>query len=710
MSRGFLLQAAAAFLLPALLAAGPAPQAGQPTFPAGAELVVVDAVVLDAQGNPVEGLAQDDFVVREDGIVQAIARFEPIALPEAPPSGAASARFVSTNAPPRTPPRSLVIVFDDAQLSRITAERARTAVAKFLQTGLRDDDEVTLVSTATGAWWSARLGDGRGALMAVLSRLDGRRSVDTSGSRISDYEAMRLYLHRDQQIGAQVVRRFHENGVILDPANRDAAAAVQALQLGEGHPLVRVKAAEAYRNAKARNEATLRTLERVARALAEGKGRKPVVLVSDGFVYDSTLPEFKAVSRAMSQANGSVYFLDARGLPGSADFAAAEFGKLIEERDTLTTLAQAQLETEGAESVVLETGGFSVRNPNDLEGALERVARESRAYYLLGYSSPNPRRDGRFRRIEVEVRRPGLRVRARKGYYAPGQEREDRPRPAGLDPRLRQALDSPYASEGIPMRLAAYVFGPASPGKAAVLLAADADPRAFAFERSGGRFEATLDSYLVVASPGSTRNHTDEKQIALSLPPDVRARLEQTWLPIFREVELAPGVYQARFLLRDTRGGRVGTVRHHFEVPPLEALRVSTPILTDSLQGDPRSGEARPVPLARRAFAPGNSLVYLFEVHGAARDGATAAPRVTSAVEVRRADGSTMVRSEPSPIEPGPQGQLSRQIPISLQGAPGGDYEIVLRVEDQVAGRAVEVRDPFTVAGPPAPSPASGRP
>jgi len=68
------------------------------------------------------------------------------------------------------------------------------------------------------------------------------------------------------------------------------------------------------------------------------------------------------------------------------------------------------------------TGGFTINNNNDLAGALQRVFAETRNYYLLGYKSSNPKRDGRFRTIKLQVKREGLKVRARKGYYAPTQD------------------------------------------------------------------------------------------------------------------------------------------------------------------------------------------------------------------------------------------------------------------------------------------------
>jgi VWFA-related protein len=693
-------------LLPAV--SGVSAQAPQsPTFPTGTELVQVDAVVLDSRGEPVEGLREDDFVVKEDGITQSVRQFEAIALPQSTPSRSVATSFVSTNAQPRAGhrTRSFVIVFDDAQLSKPDAAKARDAVARFLRTGLRDDDEVTLVSTASGSWWSARLGEGRDDLIALLDRLQGQRTVDTSSSYVSDFEAMRIYVNRDQRLGAEVTRRFAENGVIVDPGNANALQAANALQLGEGHPLVRAKAAEAYMNVRVRNQATLHALERIADALAQGKGRKSVLLVSDGFVHDPSLPEFRDVQRAMNRANGSVYFLDARGLTGSSEFASAEFGRALLEQDVSSTLSRVAMETEGAESLAVDTGGLSLRNPNDLEGEMERVARESRSYYLLGYASRNTGRDGKFRKIEVAVRRPDVKVRARSGYYAPSDAPPEPLKPGELDPRIREALDSPFMVDGIPLRMAAYVFGPAASGRDSVLLVAEADPDGIAPGAPDGPLDATLDSYLVVTARDGGLRVPVEKQISLSLPASARARVRQTWLPIFRDLELPPGTYQARLLLRDPKTGRVGTVRHEFKVPPAESFRTSTPILTDSLQGSPE--QARPVPLARRFFPSGANLVYTFEVYGAGPG--PSSPRVTSACEVRRADGSLLVKGSASPIEPDPQGRLGRQVPISLLGAPAGDYEIVLTVEDEASRHRLQVHDPFTVSAP-SPSPSSRLP
>ncbi len=698
-------------LVPGLVAsAAQADRGGQaPSFPARAELVLADAVVLDAKGDPVEGLGKDDFVLREDGAPQTIVRFEAVGLAESATAPTAAPRFISSNtaAEPRTPPRSYAIVFDDAQLSQASGEGARKAVAKFLQEGVRDDDQVLLASTAGGVWWAGR-GTARADLLAVLDRLQGRRLQNTSGDRISDYEAMRIYLNRDPQIGAEVLRRFAESSVALDPGNQNEAQVVADNDISRS-PLIMARATTAYVNAKERNQATLRTLERVADALAQGRGRKAVFLVSDGFVYDRSLPEFQSVVRAMTRANAAIYFLDARGLTGADELSSAEYGTELLEQDQSSTLSRAPLETEGSDSVALDTGGFSFRNPNNLLGGMEKAAHELKAYYLIGYIPTNGRHDGKFRKIQVEVRHPDLKVRARKGYYAPDEGKPEPKTAHGLEAHLRQALDSPYSVDAIPLRMTSYVFGPAPSGKTTVLVAADVDPSGISFQEEKGRFDATLDSYVVVAARDNSLSIPQEKEIALSLPPDVKAQLAASWLPFFRSFELGPGTYQARLLVRDRKSGRIGTVRHEFEVPASGHFRLSTPILTDALQPDPKTGTPRPVPLARRTFAPGDNLLYLFEVYGA--DTAVGeASRVSAQYEVRRDDGAVLVHTQPASLSGDAQGRMSRELPISLEGVAPGGYEIVLNVKDLVSGQAVEVRDAFTVSPPPPSSPSPRRP
>ena len=194
------------------------------------------------------------------------------------------------------------------------------------------------------------------------------------------------------------------------PTHRTGELAAD-LDVSPGLPMIQAKAREVYAEAAGRLRLTLDTLERVSASVAGLKGRKTLLLVSEGFIMDPTEPEFRDL-RAARRANTAVHFIDARspeGALGQAGMAGggAEFGDAVEERDTTTLLAFAARETEGARSVALDTGGSIVSGTAALADEMARIARESRAYYLLGYVPTNTKRDGKFRKIEVAVARPG---------------------------------------------------------------------------------------------------------------------------------------------------------------------------------------------------------------------------------------------------------------------------------------------------------------
>ena len=696
-------------------AAGQAPARAPepPRFPSDVELVVVDVVVTAKGGAPLAGLRAEDFKVSEDGVPQEVGTFEAVDV------SAGTAEVESAERHPRVSvntglqamnTRSFVIVFDQVHLTALGAARAKAAISDFLRFGPREGDTVTIVGTGGGSWWMTRASDDMQELRDVLKRLHGRSPANDTPDRITDWEAMRIWQDRDPLTLEQVRRRFEtyvtgrSRSAEGDPVrgqDRITDAEIAGKDLVPDDE-IRNRAQEVYQQSVVSNRTTLSGLARVLDSLGAVRGRKTVILFSEGFIRDTRLAEYDAVIRSAQRSNAAIYFVDARGLEGMPAATTAQFGALLPATDVATQRTDELVATLGADTLANNTGGFAIKNTNDLGRGLTRIAQETRRYYLLGYVPTNARRDGSWRKIEVTLGRGDVEVRARKGYYAPGGDKKGERVAAGSwRPGLQQALDSPFEFQGIPVRLTHHLFGEGGQkGKARALLSAEIDVRGLAFAEESGRSVDTVEFLLVVTHGASGVFQRQDQKLDLKLPPDVRLALTRSWLPVSREFDLAPGGYQAKLAVRDTRSGAIGSVSHDFEVPALEGWRTSSPVLSDALEPRSEGAPLRPVIPARRSFAPGATLYFQFEVYGSAPDPASGLPRVSSGFMVRASDGAVISQGAPVAIKPAAEGRLARLGRISLDGLAPGRYELVLDLRDDVAGRTLEVREPFAIEAP----------
>ena len=668
-------------------------------FEAEVEQVIVDLVVTDKEGNPIAGLGPDDMVLSEDGVPQAVVSFEAVALPDRPAERATAPPRVSTNTVPSAlRGRTFVIVVDDMHLTPQRERDAKAAVASFLANGVREGDYVTLVATSGDAWWTARMESGRDKLIDVLERIVARRVFDISLERMTDWEAMRIHVYHDEQVARRVTQRYKDLGVMtMIEAERDDPFTGTTLD-----PFVTARAAEVYFECRSRSQITMQTLQRVLNGLGGVKGRKSVILVSEGFVYDPNLNDFRKVNAASRRANAAIYFVNARGLQGMPVEFSAQFGPPQPDQDIGFTMAAMSSLDDGSEGIADDSGGFTVKNTNDLGRGIERIARETQIYYLLGYNSSNPSRDGEFRKIEVKLRDgKGLKVRARKGYYAPSADgaaqieaRE------GIDPVVQSVLDSPWAEDGIPLRMTDYVRGEQSMGKSEVVLVTEVDVEDLEFEQKDGRAVAEIEFLLVVAHRETGEFFRYDQKVTMRLRPGTRERLLREWYPIVREFELAPGDHQAKMIVRQIGKGVLGSVIHDFVVPPSDQFRVSTPVITDIWRPGPQGTGVVPQFLARREFLPGAQLVVQFEVYEGAKD-EDGMPRVAQGYKLLRPDGTVVKRLAESVISPTSLGALARVFILSLDNATPGDYQMVMSFRDELSGETLELREPFRVMPPP---------
>ncbi len=691
----------------------PAAQEPAPVFPSEIEQVIVDVVVVDKKGKSITDVRKEDVTITEDGQPQSLVSFEMVALQSAPTAVVKARPRVSSNQRPENRTgRSFVVLFDDVHLTPFQANRAKGAVASFLETGAAEGDLVTLVASSGAAWWTTRLPQGKDELMGMLKRLDGRYIPDTSPERMSDYEAMMIHVFRDSRTIERVNRRYDTFGV--NPSGRRSEMGSGNQTFGaDADPQVTGRAAETYYSATSRNRITLETIERMLDSLRTARGRKSMILVSEGFIYDPNLQEFKDVVQAARRSNVAIYFLDTRGLGGLSIYTTAQFGPALDTQDLGAAFMENLEASEGAESIASDSGGFSVKNTNDLSKGIQRIADESRNYYLVGYISSNAARDGKFRKISVKVNRKDIQVRARKGYYAPddGVPKKQKKQKPGPDPLLQTALDSPFEEDAIPLRLASYVFDETLLGKTATLLLADVDVKALPFAEKEGRLTNTLEYVLVAAHRETGEFFQVNQKVDMKFLPANKPKWDQTGFPVARDFELPPGGYQAKLVVRETNTNRVGTVVHEFEVPDPAKFRTSTPVVTDTLQQPPEGSKdrPRPQPVARRVFATGATLFCSLDVYGAAKDKTSGMPRVSMGYTIQKEDdGSVLTRVDPTLISPTSLGKLSRMVGAPLGDAEPGAYRLVINLRDDLSGESLKLEEPFELqATSEGPKPAS---
>jgi VWFA-related protein len=277
-----------------------------------------------------------------------------------------------------------LIVFDDLHLEPLQTSLAIATVEDFVSNGAAAFDGLVLLAPAAALEFASPPGADRRPFLNALHRLKGRKVVDPCQT-MTEHDAMRVAV-----LGADLgsVRRpsqFQERSACPASASMDAEAI--------------------HRESQRRDTQTLEALARTLPVLDSG-GKRNVVLVSSGFIDDPTLSStLRSLSQASLQLQVVLYFIDVRALVGFFD---------TEKRGGAIGLTD---EVAGAERLAEDTGGFSVRNTNDLRRGLNRIAEEGRNYYLIGYSPADASKAGEYRRIKVRVDRPGLKVRCRPGYF-----------------------------------------------------------------------------------------------------------------------------------------------------------------------------------------------------------------------------------------------------------------------------------------------------
>jgi VWFA-related protein len=396
---------------PANQSPAPAPQQQQQqadqqqptTIRRGINYVSVDVIVTDKDGNPVLDLTQNDFSVTEDGKPQTVDTFSIVKL---------DALAMAENGPPkqirddideereaaRPDVRLFVILLDDYHVQRGNDLSVKKPLIEFLQNQVAPADMIAIMYPLTPIT-DLRFSRNRDAAISAIEHFEGRKYNYTPRNQFEEKYA---------NYPAQVVERVR-NQVTMD-ALKGAAMKMGALR--EGRKSI-IFVSEGFTGIlPAQMSDPVASMPGFQNPYRNAGASAPQASARDQMLSDQDmLFDMQQVFNAMARMNTSVYPVDPRGL------AVFEYGveKGITVTQDATSLRQLQ---DTLHVLATNTDGRAIINRNDLAVGMKQIIRDSSSYYLLGYTSSQAPTDGKFHQIKVNVKRKGVEIRARKGYWA----------------------------------------------------------------------------------------------------------------------------------------------------------------------------------------------------------------------------------------------------------------------------------------------------
>ena len=660
-------------------------------------LVQVDAVVTDREGRQVTDLRAEDFEILENGRPQTITNFSYIELAPGgqPVSSPVRRQGDAERNAPLVPPvrlrpeqvrRTFALVVDDLSLSFESAHFVRQALRRFVDEQMQAGDLVAIIRTGAGIGALQQFTSDRRQLYAAIERV---RWNPRGRGGISAFAAI-------------------EN----DPLSTTR----EALREGSDDERSAGDALDDFRE-EIFSVGTLGALNFIVRGLRELPGRKAVVLFSDGISIinregrsERVVEALRRLTDLANRASVVFYTIDARGLQTlgltAADNTSGMTAQDIEQRlsDRRTTFFESQ---SGLNYLAQQTGGFAVRNSNDISGGIRRVLEDQTGYYLIGYRPADTTFDPvtgrrRFNRFQIRLKRPGLRVRTRGGFYGVA-EAEARPVRRTRFEQLAAALFSPFATGDVQLRLTS-VFGNDAQTGSFVRSVIHIDARNLTFVPEADGWHRTVVDVVVITFSDNGRvfdevNRTETIRVRNEA---YTAALQNGFVYPLNVPVRQPGAYQLRVAVRDSASERTGSANQYVEVPNLRRNRLTLSGLVVAGIAPSRASATSPsaaptsspqttdatmeamnaqASIAVRRFRAGMYLDYGYEIYNARLDRATRRPQLTTQVRLFR-NGQQIFAGQPQPFNASAQTDMER-LPVTgrlLLGSEMTPGEYVLQV------------------------------
>jgi VWFA-related protein len=599
----------------------PAQQPERPTFRTDINFVRVDVIVTE-KNEPVTNLTQADFEVREDGKPQQIEQFRLIKVdgnprPGEPPPRQIRSRDDEVAEAAREDVRVFVIFLDDYHTRLGSALSVKRSLIEFVETQIRPADMIAVMYPLTPVS-GIEFTRNRAAVISAINNFEGRKFR---------YDARNDFERQYERQPTEVVEEI-------------------------------------------RNRVSISALTGLATRLGSvGEGRKSVIYVSEGFTAllppqlrraDATLPELprspgvgennsnedrarafatgdlyarmREIFTAFNRNNASIYALDPRGL------AVSEFG-IDENVGPGQDRVNLQMTTDTLRSLAEETDGKAVVSRNDLVRGLQQLVRDSSYYYLIGYTSAAPP-DGKFHQIAVNVKRRGVDVRGRRGFWAPTAEDLARAS-APSTPSMPKPFEEALASISVPAQSNQFVrtwigtergeagktrvtlvwepiAGPPGarreqPGRVSILAATESGDLVYRGRTPEQAPSGGFGSTPPAATNGAATSGAAASGATAPLPPQ---------RVVF---EAPPGPLELRLSVEAAAGGVLDNDIRRFTVPDLTSpeVAISTPRVfrartARDLQALARDGAAVPSPV--REFSRAERVFIRFDTYAAGTD------------------------------------------------------------------------------------------
>jgi VWFA-related protein len=372
-------------------------------FRSSTALVEVDAIVHDREGRFATGLRAEDFEIFEDGKPQNIQQFYMVT--HEPGGSVTSEHADATDYRAR---RVFVILFDEGHLANDSLMRVKEGAAAFIRDRMGPDDVGGVF--VNGGMYRGRLTSDKGQLLAGVMAV--KPAFDNRQALLAPFEQFpRIPGERDATRIAEGARELVD--ALGIKACREYRAECELNGgLNQVENLIEQKARLYVRQARILADRTAQSLQTVARGLSRIPGRKTVVFLSEGFYLEDSRGLIEAIAAQAARGGTTIYSIDGRGLIGAPSPTASV---VTTERGRSTAFDTGD---DGPNILTASTGGFMVRNIDDMSRAFGMIVRDTSTYYVIGYQPANSTMDGKYRKIDVKSKVAGLNVRARKGYAA----------------------------------------------------------------------------------------------------------------------------------------------------------------------------------------------------------------------------------------------------------------------------------------------------